>query len=227
MHRPAADASVSDFRNSKAHDAGIEPAVAGVTEAHLYESNKRPPRPRSQHAPTPSSLVDYQQVERNEMDNLEAPNQKLSAMILNNDEALKQFQYLEKSLETFKDTAGQTASKLRQPAVIAESPGTVDLKGSDIGGKQLGKKRQEETKILQGAPCIYVDVIMGGSQAFNALGNIYAEGDPEYADPHLQPLDPIIVEGEGDLYGIRSMQVTPDTLIFPFEGCSENIWGRL
>lgn len=167
-------------------------------------------------APTPSSLVDYQQVQRNELDNLEAPNQKLESMILNNDEALKQFQYLEKSLLTFQDTAGQTASKLRQPAVIAESPGTVDLKGSDIASKQLGKKRQEETKILQGAPCIYVDNIMGGSQAFNALGNIYAEGDPEYADPHLQPLDPIIVEGEGYLYGIRSMQVC---FILSFSGC--------
>jgi hypothetical protein len=143
------------------------------------------------------------------MDNLDTPNRRLDDMILHNDEALKQFQYLEKSLLTFQDTAGQTASKLRQPAVISESPGIVDLKGSDAAGKLLHKKRQEESKILQGAPCIYVDNIMGGSQAFNALGNIYAEGDPEYADPHLLPLDPIIVEGEGYLYGIRSMQVQP------------------
>lgn len=41
----------------------------------------------------------------------------------------------------------------------------------------------------------------------NALSNIYAEGDPEYEDPHLLPLDPIIVEGEGYLYGIRSVQI--------------------
>ena len=41
----------------------------------------------------------------------------------------------------------------------------------------------------------------------NALPNIYAEGDPEYEDHHLQPLDPIIVEGEGYLYGIRSVQI--------------------
>jgi len=41
----------------------------------------------------------------------------------------------------------------------------------------------------------------------NALPNIYAEGDPDYEDQHLQPLDPIIVEGEGYLYGIRSVQI--------------------
>ena len=41
----------------------------------------------------------------------------------------------------------------------------------------------------------------------NALGNVYAEGDPDYEDQHLQPLDPIIVEGEGYLYGIRSVQI--------------------
>ena len=32
-----------------------------------------------------------------------------------------------------------------------------------------------------------------------ALSNIYAEGDTPYADKHLQPLDPIIVEGEGEV----------------------------
>ena len=47
----------------------------------------------------------------------------------------------------------------------------------------------------------------GRSDAMNALGNIYAEGDPDYEDQHLQPLDPIIVEGEGYLYGIRSVQI--------------------
>ena len=41
----------------------------------------------------------------------------------------------------------------------------------------------------------------------NPLGNIYAEGDPELEDRHLQPLDPIIVEGEGYLYGVRSVQI--------------------
>ena len=41
----------------------------------------------------------------------------------------------------------------------------------------------------------------------NALSNIYAEGDTPYADKHLAPLDPIIVEGEGYLYGIRSIQI--------------------
>lgn len=68
----------------------------------------------------------------------------------------------------------------------------MDLKDSDTASRQQGKKRQDEAKILKEAPYIYVDTIMGGSQAFNALGNIYAEGDPEYADPHLQSLDPII-----------------------------------
>uniref|UniRef100_A0A7S4PM21 SAM domain-containing protein n=1 Tax=Guillardia theta TaxID=55529 RepID=A0A7S4PM21_GUITH len=41
----------------------------------------------------------------------------------------------------------------------------------------------------------------------NPLGNVYAEGDPEYQDKHLQPLDPIIVEGDGYLYGIKSAQI--------------------
>ena len=41
----------------------------------------------------------------------------------------------------------------------------------------------------------------------NALSNIYAEGDTPFADKHLAPLDPIIVEGEGYLYGIRSIQI--------------------
>ena len=31
----------------------------------------------------------------------------------------------------------------------------------------------------------------------NPLSNVYAEGDPDYEDRHLTPLDPIIVEGEG------------------------------
>jgi len=47
----------------------------------------------------------------------------------------------------------------------------------------------------------------GRSDAMNALSNIYAEGDTPFADKHLAPLDPIIVEGEGYLYGIRSIQI--------------------
>lgn len=59
----------------------------------------------------------------------------------------------------------------------------------------------------QGAPPVFADVLVGRSDAMIALSNIYAEGDTPYADKHLQPLDPIIVEGEGYLYGIRSIQI--------------------
>lgn len=51
------------------------------------------------------------------------------------------------------------------------------------------------TTFRQGAPSIYPDVLVGRSDAMNPLANIYAEGDTPYADKHLQPLDPIIVEG--------------------------------
>eukprot|EP00960_Hanusia_phi_P031426 749282-Hanusia_phi.AAC.3 len=54
---------------------------------------------------------------------------------------------------------------------------------------------------------MFEDKIIGHSSAMNPLSNIYAEGDPQYEDKHLVPLDPIIVEGEGFLYGIRSVQI--------------------
>lgn len=69
------------------------------------------------------------------------------------------------------------------------------------------KERLTEKHAKQKAPPMYPDVLSTHSSAMNPLGNVYAEGDPEYQDKHLQPLDPIIVEGDGYLYGIKSAQI--------------------
>ena len=207
----SASQAIADHRVEKAFANGridsMGGALPGVTESQMFEQTGRVPRPRSKNPPRPASLVDYQNVPRNEMDNLEPQDLQIDQLILHNDEALKQFQYLEKSLTSFHDNVTQTASKLRQPAAVDSH--VVDLQASEIGGKRQKKGESEaaDMKALFGAPPIYLDMNYGGSSAANALSNIFAEGDPEYCDPHLISLDPIIVEGEGYLYGIRSMQV--------------------
>jgi len=135
-------------------------------------------------------------------------------------DATPQFEYLEKSLVSFRDTVGAQASQLRQPAsIVRQSIAMVDL--HDVGDKEdaldvnnikksskkKGLGQETEVLALQGAPPVFPDGLVGRTDAMNALGNIYAEGDPEFEDRHLQPLDPIIVEGEGYMYGIRSVQI--------------------
>jgi alpha-tubulin suppressor-like RCC1 family protein len=190
---------------------------SGVQESRI---SGRAPRPRSKNAPKPALTVNYQDVPRNEMDEIDLQSSSIEELLLKNAEAVKQFEYLEKSLVSFRDTVGTQASQLRQPAsIVRQSNALLDLqeqdgKKDDMGGdtairadKKKGKVNEADIVTLQGAPPVFPDGMIGRTDAMNPLSNIYAEGDPEFEDKHLQPLDPIIVEGEGYLYGIRSVQI--------------------
>jgi alpha-tubulin suppressor-like RCC1 family protein len=128
-------------------------------------------------------------------------------------QAIKQFEYLEKSLKTFQEkTEIQTAS-LRKPVAPVEEKLAHD-------GVNLDQENQEDpySKVsLQpgktggsafvGAAPVYIDVNYGNSSAMVPLGVLYTEGDnSEFDDQHLQHLQPVLVEGEGYLYGIKSVQ---------------------
>jgi len=194
-------------------------AGSRVTESQI---SGRKPRPRSKNAPTPALTVNYGELPRNQMDNIETEGATLEDLVMQNAEAIKQFEYLEKSLVSFKETTGDQAAGLRQPGATATKRGGMteligDIDEDKVHGKKAPKPGQnrrdrnkateDEMAFLQGAPPVYPDTILGKFEAMNPLSNIYAEGDPEYEDRHLTPLDPIIVEGEGYLYGVRSVQI--------------------
>lgn len=168
------------------------------------------PRPRSKNAPKPAKLVSYGynvgEAQRTMMDNTDIEEMTMEELILQNAESVKQFEYLEKSLVTFQNAVSSQTAELRQP-IVREREVMADLGDAvDDDAIETHKKKQEATKkggvgakvssVRQGAPPIFADVLVGRSDAMNPLGNIYAEGDTPYADKHLQPLDPIIVEGE-------------------------------
>jgi len=175
----------------------------------------RQPRPRSKNPPIASPLVDYGTVKRNAMDAIDLDvDTKFRELILQNAENLKQFEYLEKSLVTFQDASSAQASQLRQPPAVVKKadPGAISASHDPSEEKAKIKASKhgflgDRQAMLQGATPMFEDKIIGHSSAMNPLSNIYAEGDPQYEDKHLVPLDPIIVEGEGFLYGIRSVQI--------------------
>ena len=167
------------------------------------------PRPRSKNAPKPAKLVSYGdnlgEVRRATMDNTDVDELSMEELILQNAESVKQFEYLEKSLVTFQNAVSFQAAELRQP-IVREREVVADLSDAlDEDAVEHHKQKQEAAKkggvgakasaVRQGAPPIFHDVLVGRSDAMNPLSNIYAEGDTPYADKHLQPLDPIIVEG--------------------------------
>lgn len=152
------------------------------------------------------------------MDNIDFEGTKLEDLVLQNAEAMKQFEYLEKSLVSFKSAIEEQTAQLRQPSETVKKKSNISglTESTDPDKSVVVEERKkfrkergviEEYQTLQGASPIYPDSLFGRSDAMNPLGNVYAEGDADYEDRHLQPLDPIIVEGEGYLYGIRSVQI--------------------
>lgn len=98
----------------------------------------RQPRPRSKNPPKPSLTVNYQDVPRNETENVDLGAASLEELLLQNAEAVKQFEYLEKSLVSFRDTVGNQASQLRQPAsIVRQSTAMMDLNDAGTAGDQL------------------------------------------------------------------------------------------
>ena len=129
----------------------------------------RAPRPRSKNAPKPALTVNYQGTARNETDNVDLEQATLEDLLLQNAEAVKQFEYLEKSLVSFRDTVGTQASQLRQPAsVVRQSTAMIDLHdvltktdAHDLDGvRKKGKSKMKtvaetEVLMLQGASTIF------------------------------------------------------------------------
>jgi hypothetical protein len=113
----------------------------------------RMPRPRSKNPPKPAVTVNYGNVPRNQMDNIDVEEVRacvhflffgiitidsalrarvrvlvrpcvlcsqapLEDLVLQNAEAMKQFEYLEKSLVSFKETVNEQAGELRQVSFL-------------------------------------------------------------------------------------------------------------
>lgn len=95
---------------SKDAKSVLEGSILRVTESRL---SGRQPRPRSKNAPKPNLIINYQDVPRNQMDNIDLDPVNLEELVLQNAEAMKQFEYLEKSLISFKSHSHDQASDLR------------------------------------------------------------------------------------------------------------------
>lgn len=145
---------------------------AGGARVGESQISGRAPRPRSKNAPKPALTVNYQDVARNETDNVNLEQATLEDLLLQNAEAVKQFEYLEKSLVSFRDTVGTQASQLRQPAsVVRQSAAMIDLQDTHAktdDADPVSKKKakgvkakalaENEALMLQGAPTTFPGV---------------------------------------------------------------------
>ncbi|KAJ1466866.1 hypothetical protein T484DRAFT_1860447, partial [Baffinella frigidus] len=117
-------------------------AGSRVSESQI---SGRKPRPRSKNAPKPALTVNYGEVPRNQMDNIDLEGTTLEDLVMQNAEAIKQFEYLEKSLVSFKETTGEQAADLRQPGATASKKGQMmDLMGEEEKGQLLDLMGEEE-----------------------------------------------------------------------------------
>ncbi len=127
-------------------------------------------------------------------------------------QAIRQFEYLQKSLETFQKKVEIQAKNLRQPVpTVGDRLATdgvnfeQDLQDEAFATAPTGKSGGASVHV--GAAPVYIDVNFGNSSAMVPLSVLYTEGDnSEFDDQHLKHLQPVLVEGEGYLYGIKSVQ---------------------
>lgn len=118
-------------------------AGSRVSESQI---SGRKPRPRSKNAPKPALTVNYGEVPRNQMDNIDLEGTTLEDLVMQNAEAIKQFEYLEKSLVSFKETTGEQVGHPSAKPLAAPHPwgkncrlSTAELRGESAAPVQVGK----------------------------------------------------------------------------------------